>query len=295
MDKNRAKQNLIRKDAEKAPLMHVIIVTLFAVGFTMLPVHYLFGLFITDEVSLNLASQAFIRIVVAVFAIVYCYKYGFNKLFTGFNGVLSLVLVVPALLVSINNAPIIGLATGAVQIVGTPLQIVLFVVYCISVGVFEEVVFRGIIFPLFLLATKTKKNSVFLAVLYSSLLFGLVHIVNLFSGSNAFAVIAQIGYTFLIGAMCAISLYVTGNLLVCILLHTVYDLGGMMITCSVASGYGWDTATVIITVVLGVIVATYMSVIAVKAKPERINRLIKPSENADTEDKSSTLRDYNEF
>ncbi len=285
MQKQSAK-NLIRKDAEKAPLVHMIIVTLFAVGLTMLPVHYLFGLFIKDSVSLELLSQSVIRIVLSVVGIVYIFKYGFQRLFKGYFGVLSLVMALPALLVAVNNAPIIALANGQMQVVATPSQTALYFLFCLSVGVFEEVIFRGIIFPLSLMATKKTKFNVFWAVALSSCVFAVVHVVNLFSGSSVGAVALQVGYTFLIGAMCAISLCITGNLFVCILLHTVYDLGGMLITAKIAVGYQWNTPTIIITAVLGIIVCGYMLFIALSSKPERVNRLIYTDESVNEQAKS---------
>jgi len=69
--------------------------------------------------------------------------------------------------------------------------------------------------------------------------------------------------------MCAISLCLTNNLIVPILLHFIYDIGGLFTSeIGVAIGNQWDTVTVIITAVLGVIVLIYMLYVVFVKNPK---------------------------
>lgn len=255
----------LRKDAEKAPVSHIAIVTLLAIGLVSLPLGDLFKVFMSDALTAALAGGIIIRAVFTAVAAVFIVKYGYQKAFTANRGVKGYVAVLPALIVAINNFPIIGVFCGNVVITATATQTVLYLIYCLSVGFYEEFVFRGIVFPLCLKITENKKKGAFLAIALSSAIFGGAHIINLFGGAGAGATFLQVGYSFLIGAMCAISLCVTGNLFVAAILHFIYDIGGLLVSnVGIAYGNQWDLITVIITAVLGVAVFIYMTVTALK-------------------------------
>ena len=258
----------IRLDAEKTPISHVIIVALFAIGLVALPFDLIIKLFVNEERMVYYISQALPRIIFTVVAAIFVAKYKFNKIFSCFS-FFGVLLMLPALLVSINNAPIVGLISGSVTPNCDIGLVLAYLLYCISVGFFEEIVFRGIIFPLCLIMLKRVKNSVFWSVALSSAVFSISHIVNLFAGMSFPAVLLQLGYTFLIGSMCAISLVKSKNIFVPIFLHAVYDIGGLALVNigkagGLFNGYQWDTLTIIITLVLGVIVFVYMLIILLK-------------------------------
>ena len=266
----------LRLDAEKTPLSHIIIITLFAVGGVAIPFNYLFELFIVDKLTVTLLSQITVRVLLAVVALIFMFKYGYHKAFLGKNKLISLVAVIPALLVAINNFPIIGLISGNVVVTASTTNVILFVLFCLAVGVYEEVVFRGLILPLTFKLLENVKNGTFWAVALSSAIFGASHLMGLFSG-NVGGTLLQVGYSFLIGAMCAISLIITKNLFVAIILHFVYDVGGLM-TTYIAIGNQWDTVTIIITAVLGVFVLLYMLFILLKSNYTSIKHLYYPSD-----------------
>ena len=113
--------------------------------------------------------------------------------------------------------------------------------------------------------------------------FGLVHLVNLAVGAGVGATVMQVGYSFLIGGMCAIVLLKTANIWYCVLLHTVFDVGGTILY--LGGGKRWDTATVVITAVLAVIVTVFMLISLLRIKPEEVARLFpersKPEEQTE--------------
>ncbi len=182
----------------------------------------------------------------------------------------SLIFIVPSLLVVVNNLPIIALATGNACLTGTPAAVALFALECLFIGIFEEMAFRGSFFLMILESRRDTKKKIFLSTVISSAVFGGVHLFNLFAGSGIGPVIMQIGYSFLIGGMCAVVLLRTKNIWFCVLLHAVYDFCGFLLP-TLGEGSWWDVPTIIITVVLAVAVTVYMTVALIRIRPEEID------------------------
>lgn len=180
----------------------------------------------------------------------------------------SLLFGLPALAVAVNNAPIIGLATGNAYITDPAGGVLIMLAYCLAIGTFEEFAFRGLFFMMILEDRRKSTKQIFWTTAISSAVFGLVHLVNLAVGAGPGATLLQVGYSFLIGGMCAIVLLKTGSIWYCVLLHTVYDIGGTILY--VGGGVRWDAVTVAITAVLGVAVAVFMTVALTRIKPEDI-------------------------
>ena len=86
----------------------------------------------------------------------------------------------------------------------------------------------------------------------------------------------QVGYSFLIGGMCTIVLLKTGNLIYSILLHAVYDLGGNLL--QIGGGARWDTVTVILTVLIGLVVSAVMIAVLLKIDPMETEKFYKMKE-----------------
>ena len=95
----------------------------------------------------------------------------------------------------------------------------------------------------------------------------------------------QMGYSFLIGGMCAIAFLKTGSFYSAVLLHFLFNIGGMLIDYKMLSGAIWDAATIIITGVLAVIVIVYAIFLLFKASNSIFEKkvLLKESEDLDVE------------
>ena len=176
----------------------------------------------------------------------------------------------PSLAVVVNNLPLIALADGSARVDKTAL-LPLFLLECLLIGLFEETAFRGTLFLLILEKRRGTTGQIFLTSLISSALFGLIHLANLLEGADVGATLLQVGYSFLIGGMCAIVLLKTGNLLFCILLHAVFDVGGGLLY-TVGSGEQWNTPTVVITAVLAVLVTAWMIYLLLGVRPEETDK-----------------------
>lgn len=185
----------------------------------------------------------------------------------------SLAVSLPAWLVVINNAPILSLAWGdAVLTYTAPAYFLWFGAECLAIGLFEEFAFRGVILLSLAETRRATRFDLFRCILLTSAVFGAVHLANLLAGAGVGAVIRQIGYSFLIGAMCAVVLYRTANLWLCVLLHAVYDFAGDLVP-SLGGGTWWDTPTIVFTVLLAVAVTVYFVVALWRMKPETLDRI----------------------
>ncbi len=163
----------------------------------------------------------------------------------------ALFCLLPASAAAVNNFPWIGLLTGNARISASSADIFLLALQSLTVGLFEEMTFRGFLFPLVL--KKSRRQTVVLPTILASAVFAAVHLLNLFSGMSPAAVLLQTGYSFLIGGMCAVVLLKTRCIWFCVLLHGIYNFGGTLVP-TFGSGTVWDPATVAITTILGIIV-----------------------------------------
>lgn len=246
--------NRMKNDAETRTVSMILAVVLIALACIMFPSAWLSNL--VGELN----SLAIIRYVFAVVGIIFMCLFGFYdnfKLKKDFVKYLDIIIITSLFVV--NNFPIIGLSTGNVAITKGGGQIAAYISFCFSVGLFEEIFFRGLLIRLLLIIFKDRAYSQLLAVIVSSLIFGLVHLANLLGGAGFGAVIMQVGYSAATGAAYGIIFILTKSLIFPVLFHAVFDIGGLM-TTYIATGKIWDTATIVITAILGVIAALYITI-----------------------------------
>ncbi len=214
-----------------------------------------------DPVLNPIISMTLTRLIGAVvfFALLLSEGYRILKPTRGFRPIGKFLLFfLPPLAVVINNLPILGLWWGEAVIThGAPIYWFWFAMECLAISLFEETAFRGVILLMFAERRHRTRGGLFVSIILSSAVFGLIHLINLAIGASPAAVFLQIGYSFLIGAMCAVVLFQTHNLWLCVLLHAVFDFGGKLIE-RLGTGKIWNTPTVIITAVLAVLTTAYL-------------------------------------
>lgn len=171
-----------------------------------------------------------------------------------------LVIILPCFAVAVNNFPFLSVIMKDAYLSPSISEIILYACFCISVGFFEETAFRGCVFPAILGRMQNDKLSVLKASLLSSAFFGIVHIVNLFAGASFGSVALQIAYSFLIGALCSILLVKTANIWTAVAFHAIYNFAGGLVA-EFGSGKQWTLPTIILTAVVGVIIAVYTLVL----------------------------------
>ncbi|HRW25485.1 MAG TPA: CPBP family intramembrane metalloprotease [Spirochaetia bacterium] len=122
---------------------------------------------------------------------------------------------------ALYGLPLVALATanlwqGATLRYG-PLETAAYVAAMIGVGFLEETIFRGILFKALL------RRSERLAVVVSSVTFGLGHIVNLLSGAATLDTAAQIVYAIAVGFMLSVFVLRVGSIVPCIAFHAAFN------------------------------------------------------------------------
>lgn len=178
----------------------------------------------------------------------------------------SVLFCLPAIAVVVNNLHIYTLASGRERVTGSIWHILLLALECLCVGFFEEMTFRGVIFLSILEKRRASTKGIFISILLSSAIFGGIHAINFIYGS-AVAVVQQIGYSFLIGAMCSVVLLKTADIWSCVLLHATYNFCGALIP-RLGEGYMWDAPTVVFTVLLSVGAGVYFIISVLKMRTE---------------------------
>lgn len=104
---------------------------------------------------------------------------------------------------------------------GTTLMILEgYILYNMMIALSEEFIFRGVILHKFL----DRHTNIFIAIVASSTIFGLRHLINLITMPNTIiSTIGQVGFTFMAGFyLCAVYLK-TKNLWICVLIHFLED------------------------------------------------------------------------
>lgn len=208
-----------------------------------------------------------------------CIYMGYNVFgLTETNRSKILLCTLVPLAVVVNNFPIIGVISGAAFVTKPYWYIPIFALESLMIGVFEEFAFRGVLFPYILENRRNSSTSIFKATVISSAAFGAVHLFNLLSGGGVGGVLLQVGYSFLIGGMCAIVMLYTRCIWICVALHAIYDFCGFMIP-TLGTGIIWDPITVAITTVLGVFALVFMILWLKKITPEQVEEIYKKNKN----------------
>lgn len=177
------------------------------------------------------------------------------------------LLCLPWLAIAINNLPILPLLSGEACVTGSLGEILLLALGCLFIGLFEEAAFRGLVFLSALKRLGSKPLGIFLSIVCTSGIFGLIHLVNLFEGASPGAVVMQVGYSFLIGGMCAIAMLKTGSVWVPVLLHALYDFNGYLVPY-LGTGTIWTTAEIALTAIVAVLVGIYTLPVLFSIRPE---------------------------
>ena len=167
--------------------------------------------------------------------------------------------LIPCLIIAIDNFQFSSYFKGNMQLVnGKPLDFILFGGYCLAVGLFEECIFRGIIFSVLASCFSYDKKGLWKTYIVSSVLFGAAHLFNGFS----VATILQIGYSTLTGGLFAFVLLKTKNIFCCAFVHALYNFCGLLFEIpermGLGSGVVFDLGTAITMLIVCVIMGAFI-------------------------------------
>ena len=178
----------------------------------------------------------------------------------------NLALFLPAMAVALNNFPWIPLVTKTATFGRTDLWGVL-LLHVLFVGLLEELAFRGILLQLLLRRFGKTKKGIWQSVILSSVLFGLLHLTNLMEGADVLSTFMQVGYSMLTGTLCAVLFIGTGNIIYCIIFHSVFNLGGMVSTF-LLEGRIWTVPNILCTVFVSIMIGGWYLLIFCRIEPD---------------------------
>ena len=253
----------LERSAKKDTVSMIITILMYGVGVASIPSAWIAGLFSSEKEIEWLVAFA-VKMLCAILPVYLIRQFGFGKVLRLDKGMLtSSILTIPALLVMVNNLPFVPVIMGDMSINGTFFQFLAYSLLCLSIGVIEEVVYRGCLLPLCAFKCKRNKKGLFWAVVISSALFGAMHLFNLLGGFNPM-VFLQVGYSFLIGLVCGFALIVSGNIYLPILFHAIFDFGGFLMDKGLATGVLWTIENVLWTLISSIILGVIIVIIFIK-------------------------------
>ncbi len=175
------------------------------------------------------------------------------KLFGNFSR--EWLYLIPCFIIAIDNFQFSSYFNGKISLARKEwIDFILFAGYCLTVGLFEECIFRGAIFSVLASVFPKDRKGFIYTYVVSSVVFGLAHIVN--------GISIQILYTILTGGLFAFCLIKTRNIFCCAAVHAVYNFCGMLFGTEKNLGLGFgvvfDLGTVITMLIVSVIVGLFV-------------------------------------
>jgi len=205
----------------------------------------------------DMMTQTVLRVLAGFAFIIILTGFGYQGIFRFKEPLKALLMMIPALIISINNFPIIAFCDGRAQLIDPGYRVFLFLMESLSVGFFEEILFRGVILILLIQRYSQQKHGLLISVILSSVLFGMVHLINLWNGASLFDTLLQVGYSTLMGMLWAVMYLRTQNLWLTMILHATYNFFGQVMFYLGTVNGRYDTYTIGITIILGCFVALY--------------------------------------
>ncbi len=164
--------------------------------------------------------------------------------------------LLPCFIVALDNFQWSAFFNGKMQLIHTDMRdFILFFLYCMTVGLLEELLFRGILFGLLAGFFSKDRKGFLITYTLSSVLFGVAHLFNGFS----IGTLLQVGYTVLTGGLFAFCFVKTKNILCPAFIHGIYNFCGLLYDKQgLGMGVVFDMGTVLTMVIVSVLVGVFV-------------------------------------
>lgn len=174
--------------------------------------------FISAEVERDLVSGILTRLPVVALAIWLLRRLELQK-FIGTGSLRNIrnvqAMIIPMAIISMGFFSSLSVYKNA-----EPWLLILFTVDTVLVALAEELTFRGLILPILIRINRKKKHVLFISVLVTSGIFGLMHYLNLFrQPDNFWGISSQVLFAVSIGVFLGGLLLRTRHLLAPVLIH----------------------------------------------------------------------------
>ncbi len=172
--------------------------------------------------GLEVIAEGALALLIIVIIFIFGFKYIFTEKGESFKNSIKVGMpfFLMALLITISN---LGNFKGA-----NPKDFISLVLYMLFVGIYEELLCRGWLLNVFVRKHNKKYGQVILSIALSSLVFGCMHFLNVFSGQTFFQSLMQVFQTTALGFLLGAIYYRTKNIYSVIFLHGFFDFGIML-------------------------------------------------------------------
>lgn len=240
--KTKTKKHIL---CEKAPIVAMILAAVLAMLILSIP-----GLMGLSDVVSNLASS----VLAVLFLIAYTKWFApeFKGVFKTSALATGVIFVWLPFLFKLAGSYFLNVVDYGFYFKPTMLALAM----AIAAGFFEETIFRGVTVPIGMRYIRSEKR-VSIIVLFTALVFGLLHVGNVINGANVTMGIIQGIATIFAGLLFVAVFLRTGNILIPIIMHGVYDYICFVTDASLDNGIMTGEA-----VTIGLILAVLVDVIA---------------------------------
>lgn len=226
-----------------------------APGFILAVVMYLIssvGLLLLGESNFALPGMI-VRYVIGIVGVVFMAGiYGVNFKIKGFFKSLFSVIGLVGVASCVRNLIAARIPTDIGFMEGLPSAIFMFLLM-MAVGLFEEAIYRGVLFNTLRNSLGESKGRIILAVIISAIPFGLAHFINLlFLPDHVVWVTSQVVYAIAVGILFACIYYITDNFWLVVVIHGIYDFVASVWSCFVSQAEGIGISEVDWTIMKGI-------------------------------------------
>ncbi|MDR1617057.1 MAG: CPBP family intramembrane metalloprotease [Syntrophomonadaceae bacterium] len=152
----------------------------------------------------------------------------------------------------------------------------------IGTGLFEEVLYRGLVLKILLKKTGGSKRGIILACVISSAIFGLLHIVNILAGDTVLPTVTLIISATATGLFFAAVFMRTGKLWISIFLHGLLNVSSQIFNAIVSpDALTQNTEAQARTDIVGFIINTLFQTLPILIAAVILLRKVKPDEISD--------------
>lgn len=152
----------------------------------------------------------------------------FDNISFNFNqSIKGLLLGISLILFSIAQFYLIYLSTPNKTLTFNSFTIFSSILYCLSIGLWEELLCRGLLLTNMLKKWGNTKEGILASILLSSIIFGALHLISLLY-ANTFSAVNQVIYATVMGVLLG-SIYIkTKSLVSVILLHMLFNFSAYL-------------------------------------------------------------------
>lgn len=194
-----------------------------------------------------------LKIAYIVFAFFSIYRYDLCKFSLFPNKNWKLLLLIPLVILTFSNWIYVWIFHAPLNssVDGASLSVNIFIITLVTVFC-EELLFREIIHEC--LRDYIKKD--YLLILTSAGIFSIMHFINLFNGMDILSVLAQVGYTFILGLVLGLIKEKKAGFLALMSFHFLFNALNNDLFSALYKGE-WNTQFVLTNVIVGTIVVLY--------------------------------------